>query len=181
MRKHLIILVLIPLAALLAFAGCESSVPTPTTTSSTASTASTSSTTSTTRLPIQDHKNDLEVSVFTDKGSYTTSESVAFSLKVRNKTAAAIHTYFPTTYRFDFYVYKAGAYIWCSECGKGHLSLPTNFDIGAGSTETVVSAKVWNQVTNTGEAVGAGSYSVTGYLSDPSDGMSSAESFTIVP
>lgn len=172
MKRYFALLALIPIAALLVFAGCESSVPTPTTTSSTAST---------TRLPIQDYSSDLDVSVFTDKGSYTTSEAVTFSLKVRNKTSVAIATYFPTTYRFDFYVYKAGAYIWCSECSKGHLSLPTNFDIGAGSTETVVSAKVWNQVTNTGEAVGAGSYSVTGYLSDPIHGMSSSEAFTIVP
>ena len=131
-------------------------------------------------MPIQDHGDDLEVTVLTDKSAYGLSEDVALTLKVRNKASAAIYTYFPTTYRFDFYVYKAGAYLWSHEYGKGHLGIRTNFDIGPASTETFVSAVIWDQTTNTGEAVTSGAFSVTGYLGDPAYNMSSSEPFSLL-
>ncbi|MBI2843753.1 MAG: hypothetical protein HYX78_10170 [Armatimonadetes bacterium] len=97
-----------------------------------------------------------------EKSNHALGESVKLTFTIENRTGQKMTLRFPSGQLYDIWIKKNGAEIWRWSYGKAFTQAITSRALDPGEKMTFTEA--WRQVTNTGDQVPPGAYTIFAQL-----------------
>ena len=113
-----------------------------------------------------------------ESAAFAPGEGITFVLSVRNRTAQPRTITFPSGQVFDFIVLNEtqGALLW--RWSNGMIFTGALWDLAFAPNETKTYTMVWDQLDNSGNPVGTGTYDAQGYLATAEERVKTSGDFS---